>query len=270
MASSDTKTLETRFGPMLALAGDRYITGSLEAYGEFSPAEWALLEQLVKPGMTVVEAGANIGTHSVPLARRCFPGPLYLFEPQQRVFQILCANLALNDIANAFAYPEACAEASGFVVVPPLDYGAQNNFGGVSVQAEAEGVLGQRVRATPLDALQLAACHLIKIDVEGFEAQVLRGAAQTIARHRPVLYVENDRQAHQQEVISLIAGMGYQLYWHLPPLFSAGNFKGNPENIFGPVVSINMVAFPNEHGATVQGATPIDPANWSLPVKLAL
>src|SRR5450432_2523093 len=106
MASSDTKTLQTRHGPRLALVGDRYITGSLERYGEFSPGEWELFAQLVKPGMTVVEAGANIGSHSVALARACFPGPLYLFEPQHRVFQILCANLALNGIGNAIAYPE--------------------------------------------------------------------------------------------------------------------------------------------------------------------
>jgi FkbM family methyltransferase len=270
MSSSDTKTLQTRHGPMVALAGDRYITGSLEAYGEFSAGEWELLEQLVKPGMTVVEAGANIGTHSVPLARRCFPGPLYLFEPQQRVFQILCANLALNDIRNAIAYPEACGDTAGFVVVPPLDYGAEDNFGGISVRLESEGVNGLRVRATPLDSLGLTACHVIKIDVEGFEAQVLRGAAETIRKFRPILYVENDRQAHQQELISLMSGMGYTLYWHLPPLFSAENFNGASEDIFGRIVSINMLGLPTERGATVQGATPIDPANWTCPVKLSL
>ncbi|WP_372785194.1 FkbM family methyltransferase [Phenylobacterium sp.] len=268
MPGSDTKTLQTRHGPMMALAGDQYITGSLEAYGEFSVGEWELLDQLVRPGMTVVEAGANIGTHSVPLARKCFPGPLYLFEPQQRVFQILCANLALNDIRNAFAYPEACGDAAGFVVIPPLDYGAKGNFGGISVQAE--GATGLRVRAIPLDSLELAACHLIKIDVEGFEAQVLRGAAETIRKHRPILYVENDRQAHQQEVISLIADMDYTLYWHLPPLFSAENFNGNRQDIFGSIVSINMLALPTEKGAAVQGATPIDPTNWASPVKLSL
>src|SRR5258708_30741705 len=100
MASSDVKTLQTRHGPMLALAGDRYITGSLELYGEFSFGEWLLFAQLVKPGMTVVEVGANIGAHSVALARACFPRPLYLFEPPQRVFQSLCAHLSPNGIRH--------------------------------------------------------------------------------------------------------------------------------------------------------------------------
>jgi FkbM family methyltransferase len=265
MANPDTKTLKTRHGPMVALAGDRYITRSLEVYGEFSGAEWALLAQMVKPGMTVVEVGANIGTHSVPLARACFPGPLYLFEPQQRVFQILCANLALNEVTNAIAYPEACGETPGFVVVPPLDYSAVYNFGGVSVQADGEGVQGLKVRATPLDSLNLAACHVIKIDVEGFEAQVLRGAAQTIARHRPLLYVENDRVAHQQEVISLIADMGYRLYWHAPPLFSRDNFNGCADDVFGNIVSVNMLCIPKERQTVVQDMSPIDPENWVSP-----
>jgi len=270
MSNPDTKTLQTRFGPMMGLSGDTYITGSLEAYGEFSIGEWELFDQLVKPGMTVVEIGANIGAHSVPLARKCFPGPLFLFEPQQRIFQILCANLALNGIRNAIAYPEAASDGAGFVVVPPLDYGAQNNFGGVSVRADAEGVKGLRVRATPLDSLGLAACHVIKIDVEGFEPQVLRGAERTIRERRPVLYVENDRQANQQEVLSLIAGMGYTMYWHLPPLFNPKNFNGNAENVFGNVVSINVLAFPTEKGGVVRGVAPIDPANWTSPVKLSL
>jgi FkbM family methyltransferase len=270
MPDSDTKTLQTRFGPMMGLAGDRYITGSLEAYGEFSVGEWELFDQIVKPGMTVVEVGANIGAHSIPLARKCFPGRLFLFEPQQRIFQLLCANLALNGIRNAIALPEAGSDGPGFVVVPPLDYGAPGNFGGVSVRAEAEGVRGLRVRATPLDSLGLAICHVIKIDVEGFEPQVLRGAEKTIRGCRPVLYVENDREANQQEVISLIADMGYTMYWHLPPLFNPRNFNGNSEDIFGNIVSINILALPTEQGSDVAGVTPIDPANWTSPVKLSL
>jgi FkbM family methyltransferase len=266
MASSDTKTLQTRHGPMLALAGDRYITRSLELYGEFSPGEWQLFAQMVKPGMTVVEAGANIGTHSVALARACFPGPLYLFEPQQRVFQILCANLALNGIGNAIAYPEACSDQAGLVVVPPLDYGAALNFGGVSVRADAQGVRGMRVRATALDSLDLAACHVLKIDVEGFEIQVVRGAAETIRKYRPLLYVENDRGAQQQELISLIAGMDYRLYWHTPTLFRADNFNACAEDIFPGIVSINMLCVPAERKTTVKDLVEIDPENWTSPV----
>jgi FkbM family methyltransferase len=260
------QTYATRSGVTLALRTDYYMTRSLELYGEYNPEEWRMLRQVIRPGMTVVEVGANMGTHSVDMARACAPGAFYAFEPQPRIFQVLCANLALNDIGNAFAYPEGCGETEGVAVVPLIDYGKEGNFGGMSLLPD--GSRGVKVRVRPLDALELPSCGLIKIDVEGFEPQVLRGARQTVARCRPVLYVENDRAAQQQEVISLVAEMGYRLYWHLPPLFDRDNFKGAQENIFPGIVSINMLCIPQERNTTVQGLQPIDPTNWTCPVRL--
>lgn len=266
MSEPTVQTYETRFGPMLALRADQYLTRSLELYGEYNPEEGRLLRQIIRPGMTIVEIGANMGLHSVDLARACAPGPFYAFEPQPRIFQVLCANLALHDVANAFAYPEGCGEAEGEAVVPLVDYGRQGNFGGVSLLSE--GARGIKVRVRPLDALELPSCGLVKIDVEGFEPQVLRGARQTIARCRPLLYVENDRAAQQQEVISLVAEMGYRLYWHLPPLFDPQNFKGEQRNIFPGIVSINMLCIPSERNIEVRGLIEIDPTGWTCPVRL--
>ena len=268
MSEPDAKTYQTRHGPMLALRGDQYVTRSLELYGEFSGLEARLFEQIVKPGMTVVEVGANIGAHTVPLARACDPGVLYAFEPQQRVFQILCANLALNDIRNVIAFPDASGAEAGWAVIPALDYGADYNFGGVSVMRPGQPVRGLPVRITPLDSLKLPSCHVLKIDVEGFEPEVLRGARETIARCRPLLYVENDRAANQQEIISLIAGMGYRQYWHTPRLFDPGNPNGNLENVFGQIHSVNLFCIPAETDGRVNGATEIDPDNWTCPINV--
>ncbi|MDB5492725.1 MAG: SAM-dependent methyltransferase [Phenylobacterium sp.] len=255
-----TKTYQTRHGPMLAFTGDQYMTPTLEQRGEYSPDEWAMLEQLATPGAPVVEIGANIGVHTIPLARRCAPALLYAFEPQQRVFQVLCANLALNGIDNVLAYPEACGETQGEAVIPPVDYDATFNFGGVSLQpAQAPG---QKVRVVTLDSLGLAACGLLKIDVEGFEPQVLRGAAETIARCRPVIYTENDRPQQQAEVIALLTAMGYRLYWHTPAIADRAVFNGV---LF---LSINLVALPVERSTAVHGPDPIDPDNWTCPVNL--
>lgn len=253
-----TQTYQTRHGPMLAFTGDQYMTPTLEKRGEYSPQEWAVLDQLAKPGMTVVEVGANIGVHTIPLARKCAPGPLICFEPQQRVFQVLCANLALNGIANAVAYPEACGEAEGVAVVPPLDYDAAQNFGGVSLQAPDSR--GQTVRVRTLDSLELPALGLLKVDVEGFEPMVLKGARATIARCQPAIYIENDRPHQQGEVISLLNEMDYKMYWHTPTLADA--------ELFGRLlVSVNMLCFPKGSDANVAGQTEIDPENWASPLK---
>ena len=267
MSEPIVKTYQTRSGPMMALRTDFYMTRSLELYGEYCPEEWRMLRQIIRPGMAVIEVGANMGTHSVDMARACAPGPFYAFEPQPRIFQVLCANLAINDIANAFAYPEGCGEAEGAAIVPNVDYGVQGNFGGLSLRADGEP--GYKVRIRTLDSLDLPACHLIKIDVEGFEPQVIRGARDTIARCRPYLYVENDRAENQHELISLIADLGYRMFWHLPPLYDSKNFNGVQENIFQGVVSVNMLCVPNERNAEVQGLQAIDPQNWRCPVNLS-
>ena len=266
MSEPDAKAYATRHGPMLGLRGDRFVTRSLELYGEFSGLEERLFEQILKPGMWVVEAGANIGAHTVPMARLCAPGPLYAFEPQQRVFQILCANLALNDVRNVLAYPDAVGAENGHVFLPPLDYGAVFNFGGVSI-LPPDAQQGIRTPVVTLDSLELPACHVIKIDVEGFEPQVLRGAQATIMRHRPVLYVENDRAQNQQEVISLIDELGYRQYWHTPPLYDPKNPNGCAENVFPGIVSVNLFCLPKERPDDVAGVDPIDPGNWRSPVR---
>lgn len=269
MPESAVQMYETRHGRMLGLRGDAYVSRSLELYGEFSPGERLLMEQLIQPGMTVVEVGANLGAHTVALARRCAPAPLYAFEPQQRVFQILCANLALNDIGNVVALPEACGEAEGEADLPAINYAGAGNFGGVSLLPATPGAAhAHRVRVRTLDSLGLPACGLLKVDVEGFEPQVLRGARETIMRHRPILYVENDRAANQDEVIRLMAGLGYRLYWHTPRLFDPGNFRGEKTNVFGGVVSLNVLGLPAETGRKVGDAPEIDPANWTSPVKV--
>src|SRR5262249_40109323 len=91
------------------------------------------------------------------------------------------------------------------------------------------------------------------IDVEGMERAVLEGAAQTIARCKPVLYVENDRPEKSPALIRTIDGLGFDLYWHCPPLFNPGNFGGNPTNIFGQIVSMNMLCVPKSTAPPVMG-----------------
>ena len=138
--------------------------------------------------------------------------------------------------------------------VPVLDPYLQQNFGGLELGSQQQGDLIQLVT---LDSLSLESCNFIKIDVEGMEVPVLSGAGQTIDQFKPILYIENDRQEHSNELIKLIASHEYHLYWHRPPLFNPDNFDGNPENIFGNIVSVNMLCVHNSSPINIEGAEPI-------------
>lgn len=240
-----------RHGDMRFIRDDFYIGHALDIYGEFSELEAQLFEQLVQPGQVVVEAGANIGAHTVHLARLVGPGGMVMaFEPQRAIYDLLCANAKLNGMDNIHPFLGGMGARQEMMQVPPLDYGKNLNFGGVSLQ---RGTAGEDVPVVPLDALNLPALHLLKIDVEGMEAEVLEGARQTIARHRPALYVENDRAEHSARLIALVESFGYAMWWHLPALFNPDNFAGNTDNIYGETISVNMLCLPGELQTNING-----------------
>lgn len=233
---------QCRHGMMLYNIHDAYIGRSLDQYGEFSEGEIDLFEQLIKPGQMILEVGANIGSHTVWLSQTVGPtGTVLAFEPQRIVYQTLCANLALNSITNVHCFCAAVGKAPGQIMVPSLDYSRANNFGGLGLGGYWEG---ESVPVVTIDDLNLPKCHFVKIDVEGMEHEVLEGAMRTIAALSPILYVENDRKEKSDSLIRFIDGLGYKMYYHAPPLFSPHNFAGNPVNVFGRIVSLNMLCLP--------------------------
>jgi FkbM family methyltransferase len=243
-----------RHGYFIANKYDEYLGLALIRYGEYGELEWTLLAQLVKPGATVVEVGANIGTHTVSLAKAVGPGGRVIaVEPQRIIHQYLCANISLNALLNVEAHQAGCGAEAGEMVVPAIDYFAKRgqNFGGLSLAADGPGEPVPIVRLD--DIMRGRPAQLIKIDVEGMEAQVLTGARRLIETSRPLLYVENDRLEKSDALLSLIWSMNYQTFWHIPRLFNPANFFGDAENIYGAVASFNLLCTPREGAWSVQG-----------------
>lgn len=250
-ASGMNRLTPGRHGWLLYNRFDTCVGRSLERYGEFSEGEVAVFRQLLRPGQVVVEAGANLGAHTLALSELVGDqGTVYAFEPQRIVFQTLCANLALNSRTNVDCRCEALGETPGWAFVPPVDYRAANNFGGLGLGSYQHG---ERVRVVTIDSLQLPRCALVKADVEGLELSVLRGAAETIAQYRPLLYVDNERPENSAAVIEYLLSLGYNLYWHLPPLFSPANYFDNNVNEFGGAVSANLLGVHASLKAAITG-----------------
>lgn len=246
---------QTRHGPLLYFAQDAYIGASLREYGEFSELEFDMLRQLLRPGDVVVEAGANIGALTIPIARAVGPtGAVYAIEAQRRVFQVLCANVALSGLPHVRTLHAAVTVGAVPLLVPELDYAAPNNFGGISL---ATSGAGEPVQPLAIDDLDLPACRLIKVDVEGMELEVLKSARATIARCRPLLYVENDRRDKSPPLLELIRSYGYRMWWHAPPLYNPANFAANSVNLMPSIVSLNMVCAPVEAAFNFAGGQEI-------------
>lgn len=237
-----------RHGWFLVNRMDRYIGRSLELYGEYCQHEWNCLQWLLAPGLDAIEVGANIGAHTVALARLAagHGARVMAIEPQPVIFQHLCANLALNGLHNVTTLNCACGEAAGLLGFDPPDYGEVENFGGVVMRAEGGS---QTVPCHRLDDLveRDRRVGLLKIDVEGFELQVLKGAGDLVARHRPVIYLENESPVRSPALIDWLRAAGYKLWFHVAHLYHPDSFSGVREDIFGTLASVNMLAVPQEN-----------------------
>ncbi|MFM0324181.1 FkbM family methyltransferase [Caballeronia glebae] len=256
--------VRARHGWMLANPSDFYLGKAILEYGEYGEIEGQFLRQLFfRPG-AIVEVGANVGTHTVALARQAAEQQreMFAFEPQPFIFQNLCANLALNGISNVRAWPWACGANTETVYFASPDYHAPGNFGGVSMHATPanQDIAIPCVRLD--DVLADHPVGLIKIDVEGFELETLQGAVDLLAASRPVLYLENDRLDKSQALIEWLWSQDYRLWWHIPPLFNPDNFFGIQENIYGNVASFNMLALPRESEVPVNGLIEVTDATY--------
>lgn len=231
-------------GRFLVLDNDVYIGRLLLRDGRYSEEEVELFAKILRPGDTVVEAGANIGAHTVPLARLVNAmGKVIAFEPQPFIYNLLCGNLALNELHNVSAYPLGLGETGRSMRLPKgIDYTDNLNFGGVSL-VKSDSQTAITVGVIPLDRLELPHLRLLKADVEGMEIEVLYGARNTIERCRPYLYIEDDEHdpgpRHR-----VMRELGYRTHDHVTVLLSNKDDL-NPRPGY-TIVSRNILGVPEE------------------------
>jgi FkbM family methyltransferase len=178
------------------------------------------------------------------------------------VYQLLCANVVLNDLLNVRAYWAGLGRHFGTVSMPVLDPDKPNNFGAVEIEA-MQGLGGDIVPIYKLDAFaENVDCGLLTIDVEGMEEDVLLGSAELVKRCRPVIFFEADRVLKRNAVFRLLRSWNYDLYWYRTHLFNSQNFAGKLEDIWetatgARIVAENVLAAPKERGMKLSGFIPV-------------
>ncbi len=171
----------------------------------------AIVDTLPDPAF-VVDAGANIGLVSIPIAAKLLPrgGAVLAFEVQRMIHYALSAGAVLNDLENLFAYQQGLGAQNGEMFISRLDYGAEQDHGAFSLLAQGE-VRPEQIRIVALDSMGLPKLDLLKIDVEGMELDVLVGGRNTIARFRPWCWIE-DWKVGADNIKAAFAGLDYQFF----------------------------------------------------------
>jgi FkbM family methyltransferase len=183
-------------GRPMSVAGhaeDSFFAHAAEHAAGLAPLR-AVAAAAVPADGVILDIGANIGLSALAFAGLVPAGRILAVEPSPRSLAALRETLRLNGLAGRVAVaPVALADAPGTLAFHEAEHSAGAHLLDPNMLA---GIVGAQVTVpvTTLDALvaehALPALHFVKIDVEGFETEVMAGASATFARHRPVVFAE--------------------------------------------------------------------------------
>jgi FkbM family methyltransferase len=200
-----------------------HIGWHLYCHGTYEPTLRAVMRERIPQGGIVVEAGANIGWHTLLLSRLVGrDGRVHAFEPNPKTNAELERNLALNSASNVRVYSLGLSNRtaeSAFVAPEISDASAGDGHLALPLEKRGATCPVMTVNVVPLSevAADFDRLDFLKIDVEGHEPEVLEGAMDVIARFRPVVAFEvipefGDRGAGQiAESMNRLAQLGYDL-----------------------------------------------------------
>jgi FkbM family methyltransferase len=205
--------------------------------GAYEPVESFLFSRLLRPGMTVIDAGANVGQYTL-LASTAIgrEGAVHGFEPAPENFARLRQHVQENSLDNVRLVQAALWDRETTVTVALPDDAEAGNCGSFHVSATHGDDGSPRVPALRLDDYAgrhgLSQIHVIKMDIEGAEPAALRGALGVLGRDRPTLMLEINRQAlaemggSPEELWDLLSGFRYRAWQIGYSSASSGSLAG--------------------------------------------
>ena len=210
--------IPTSWGGHVIADPTRTIGRSLVTIGVYELAVSEALARLISPGDTVVDAGTNVGYMTVLASVAAGPaGRVISFEPHPELFAIAERNVAAIrgqlDVAQTDLHQAAVGERSGTaqLQVPP-DFSYNDGVSRIAPPGSSAGGSVTVAVESLDDALGDRSAAVLKMDVEGFEPQVLRGAARALAdgRIRHVIFEEHD--IANSDVARLLRAAGFRLF----------------------------------------------------------
>jgi FkbM family methyltransferase len=201
------KEIKTKDHAFLVLEKDTFITECLEQYGHWEKLTMDVCRSYLKKDSAVIEVGAHIGSHTVLLSELCSEGRIYSFEMQKLIFQLLNANILLNNCKNVYTYMEAVSNENKIDIIGEVDYAGMEKFnsGLASLDKFKEAYPSYPINIISLDTkfAEIKKLDLIKIDAEGHEVSILEGAKEIIKKFKPMILTEFD-YSNKQEIIDTL------------------------------------------------------------------
>jgi FkbM family methyltransferase len=214
---------------------DTIIGPSIYYYGEYTQGELQLLDRFIKPGYVIYDIGANIGYHTLHFAN--WPETnVYAFEPNNKNYKLLKYNTRYSK--NVTCINAGISDNNTVGHITDFDYAKPDNLGEMKLSD-----VGQECKLITLDDCKLPEPHIIKIDVEGHEDSVFRGAKKMIENSHPIIFYEA-MHTDLASIYDMLSNLGYHLYWVGIPNYNPHNYRANKQNIFGDGGVINILALP--------------------------
>jgi len=191
------------------------------------------------PNDVIIDVGANIGNHSLFLGKFCNPQQVYSFEPFPHSFNILKKNIEINHLENkitAIPYAVGSKPTRGNIILPD-----KSNLGMAKFIESQDG----SIEVITLDEYflnKLMRLDLIKIDVEGMELEVLKGARNLLKKFHPKIYIECAEKSELQSVSDYLSDLDYKMQgsFNATPTFSF--VYQSPENAIANRKQISFFA----------------------------
>lgn len=213
----------SQLGPFLVNSGEG-LGRAVMRDGCWAMDEVSLVQSLVGAlyqnfsSFSLVEVGAGIGFQVLAHAKHFGDkATVYAFEAQRTVFQTLCGNIALHSLKNVVASPYAVADRHGVreVLRFPQYLSCEPVAAPNAHPPLPDSHTEETAEMVSLDALGLPNVAYIKMDVNGMEYEVFRGAEKTIAAYRPIIVYEWDKTDHLQ-LLEGLARYNYAVFDILP------------------------------------------------------
>ncbi len=236
---SHVVTSKCRYGMMSYFDFDGPIGLSLALYGEWAQNELEMIEPFVSKGSTVVDVGANIGTHAMAFATMVGDaGSVIALEPQDELHTLLRRNAANNAFGRIIRPIRAGVAAQpGQALIPRIMEANGQNLGAVRLipcSADMGPADDQSlVDLVSIDGLDLDRLTFLKIDVEGNEKEVLLGGEKTIRCLRPVVCCESGNFVRSWPPLKLMLSWGYAAFYMRISAYHDENYLSSKNNVFG-------------------------------------